>query len=63
MNYSKHLQDYERDLNQIRYSKETIKNYVSQIKLFLNYFKDKDSLKLISADDIKNYLQTKKNTP
>ena len=56
MNSSKYLQDYERDLNQIRFSKETIKNYVSQIKLFLNYFKDKDSPKHISADDIKNYL-------
>ena len=56
MNSAKYIQDYERDLNVIRFSIETIKNYSSQIKLFLGYFKDKDSPKHISADEIKNYL-------
>ena len=52
------IQNYERDLQQIRFSKETIKNYVSQIRLFLDYFKQKDSPKHISAEEIKNYLLT-----
>lgn len=56
MNSAKYIQDYERDLNFIHFSKETVKNYSSQIKLFLNYFKDKDSPKHISADEIKDYL-------
>jgi integrase/recombinase XerD len=56
MNSAKYIQDYERDLKFIRFSPETIKNYSSQIKLFLAYFKEKDSPKHISADEIKNYL-------
>lgn len=56
MNSAKYIQDYERDLKFIRFSIETIKNYSSQIKLFLAYFKEKDSPKHISADEIKDYL-------
>jgi integrase/recombinase XerD len=56
MNSAKYIQDYERDLRFIRFSVETIKNYSSQIKLFLEYFKEKDSPKHISADEIKDYL-------
>lgn len=56
MNSAKYIQDYERDLKFIHFSPETIKNYSSQIKLFLGYFKEKDSPKHISADEIKNYL-------
>lgn len=56
MKTSIYLQDYERDLTVIRFSKETIKNYCSNLKLFLNYFQKKDSPKHISADEIKNYL-------
>lgn len=56
MNSANYIQNYERDLNFIHFSKETIKNYSSKIKLFLNYFKEKDSPKHISADEIKNYL-------
>lgn len=56
MNYSTYLQNYERDLKAIRFSNETIKNYCSNVKLFLEYFKSKDSPKHISSDEIKNYL-------
>jgi site-specific recombinase XerD len=56
MNTSIYLEKYERDLNQIRFSKETIKNYSSNVKVFLDYFKQKDSPKHISSDEIKDYL-------
>lgn len=56
MNSANYIQNFERDLNCIRFSKETIKNYSSQIKLFLAYFKEKDSPKHISVDEIKDYL-------
>ena len=56
MNSANYIQNFERDLNFIHFSKETIKNYSSQIKLFLAYFKEKDSPKHISADEIKDYL-------
>lgn len=60
MNSAKYIEDYERDLRFIHFSPETIKNYSSQIKLFLGHFKEKDSPKHISADEIKNYLLTAK---
>jgi site-specific recombinase XerD len=56
MNSAKYIQDFERDLRFIHFSNETIKNYGSQIKLFLNYFKTKDSPKHISSDEIKDYM-------
>lgn len=56
MNTSNYLQNYERDLKFINFSKETIKNYCSNVKLFLDYFVKKDSPKHISGDEIKNYL-------
>lgn len=60
MQISNITQNFERDLKVKNYSDRTIKNYVSQVKMFLAYFKDKDSPKHISADDIKNYLLTAK---
>lgn len=39
-----------------RYADSSIENYSCQVKLFLEYFKDKDSCKHISADEIKDYL-------
>lgn len=61
MNISIYLQNYERDLRSIRFSSETIKNYCSNVKLFLECFKNKDSPKHISSDEIKNYLIEKAN--
>ena len=56
MKISIYIQNYERDLRQIRFSEATIKNYSSNLKLFLEYFSKKDSPKHISIDEIKNYL-------
>lgn len=56
MKTSIYLQNYERDLRQIRFSEATIKNYISNVKLFLDYFSEKDSPKHISSDEIKDYL-------
>lgn len=56
MKTSIYLQNYERDLQQIRFSAATIKNYSSNVKLFLDYFHYKDSPKHISSEEIKNYL-------
>ena len=60
METSKWLQSFERDLKVKNYSTSTIKNYSSQIGLFLRYFKDKDSPKHINTDDNKSYLLTAK---
>lgn len=56
MNISIYIQNFERDLKQIRFSGATVKNYSSNLKLFLEHFKEKDSPKHISSDEIKNYL-------
>jgi site-specific recombinase XerD len=60
MKISTYTENYERDLNQKRYSARTIKNYSSQVRLFLNHFQNRDSPKHISESDIKNYLLTAK---
>lgn len=56
MKTSIYIQNYERDLTQIRFSPATIKNYCSNVKLFLDFFQFKDSPKHISSDEIKDYL-------
>jgi site-specific recombinase XerD len=56
MKNSKFTELFEKDLIFKNYSQNTIKNYVSQVDLFLRYFKDKDSPKHISAEEIKDYL-------
>lgn len=58
MQISNFIKTFERDMQLKNYAKNSIKNYVSQITLFLNRFKDKDSPKHISSEDIKNYLLT-----
>lgn len=60
MKISTYTENYERDLKQKRYSVRTIKNYLSQVKLFLTSFQERDSPKHISESDIKNYLLTAK---
>lgn len=60
MKNSNFIQNYERDLKVKNYSPNSIKNYVCQISMFLDYFKEKDSPKHISSDEIKNYLLTSK---
>ena len=41
MNIGNYLNRYSEDLRLKNYSENTIKNYVSQVGLFLNYFNDK----------------------
>jgi hypothetical protein len=60
MNSANYIQNL-RDLQFIHFSKE-IKNYCSQIKLFLAYFAAKDSPKHISADEIKDYMLNAKKS-
>lgn len=56
MEISNLLKTFERDLRVKNYSESTISNYKSQVSLFLNHFKDRDSPKHINTDDIKNWL-------
>lgn len=60
MQNSNFTANYERDLKVKNYAQSTIKNYLCQIEIFLNYFKSKDSPKHISSDEIKDYLLTAK---
>ena len=58
MKISTFKETFERDLRYKNYSTSTISNYSCQVKMFLSRFKDKDSPKHISSDDIKNYILT-----
>lgn len=60
MQNSNFTTNYERDLKVKNYAQSTIKNYLCQIEIFLNYFKSKDSPKHISSGEIKEYLLTAK---
>lgn len=60
MKNSNFIKLFERDLKVKNYADSTIKNYLYQIEIFLNYFKGKDSPKHISTDEIKDYLLTAK---
>ena len=60
MQNSNFTKSFERDLKVKNYAESTIKNYLCQIEMFLNYFKGKDSPKHISSDEIKDYLLTAK---
>jgi integrase/recombinase XerD len=61
MEISNLLKTFERDLRVKQYAESTISNYVSQLGLFLNEYKTKDSPKHINADDIKNWLLKSKS--
>ncbi len=56
MKISNLVKDFERDMRFERYSERSVLNYGCQIKMFLGHFKDKDSCKHISANEIKDYL-------
>lgn len=47
MKISTYTENYERDLHHKRYSGATIKNYVCQVKMFLNHFKDKEPASIL----------------
>lgn len=60
MKISTFTQKYEQVLRVKQYSSNTIKNYSTQVEIFLKYFKEKDSPKHISSDEIEKYLLTSK---
>jgi len=60
MKNSNFVLNFERNLKVKNYASNTIENYVCQIKMFLNHFKEKDSPKHISSEQIKDYLLTAK---
>jgi len=63
MNIGRYLSLYSEDLKLKNYSKNTIDNYVSQVKLFLEYFSDKATKPSeISERNIKNWLLLSKST-
>ena len=63
MNIGKYLQIYSEDLKLKNYSENTIKNYVSQVELFLKYFnKTATKPSEISEKQIKQWLALAKTT-
>lgn len=56
MNFSKHEEAFINEMKRLNYSKETIKNYVSCLRMFFNYFKLKEHPLHINERDIKEYL-------
>ena len=63
MNIGKYLQMYSEDLKLKNYSENTIKNYVSQVELFLKYFnKTATKPSEISEKQIKQWLALAKTT-
>lgn len=56
MEISNQLISFEKELERKGYRKESIKTYMPCVSVFLNYYKQKDSAKHISEDDIKQFL-------
>jgi len=56
METSKQIELFEKELTFKRYRQTSIKNYVSCVKVFLEYFKQKDSCKHINEQEIKSFL-------
>lgn len=56
MNFPKYEQSFINEMNRLNYSKETVKNYVSCLRMFFDYFKQKEHPLHINEADIKEYL-------
>lgn len=56
MNFSKHEQEFIKEMSRRNFSKETIKNYVSCLRMFFAHFKSKEHPLHINESDIKEYL-------
>lgn len=56
MNFPKYNNEFVNEMIRRNYSKETIKNYISCLKMFFEYFKIKEHPLHINESDIKNYL-------
>lgn len=58
MNFPKYEQSFINEMNRLNYSKETVKNYVSCLRMFFEYFNQKEHPLHINEADIKEYLGT-----
>lgn len=58
MNIEKYINEYSNEMLRKGYREESIKNYLSCIKLFLEHFKDRPKATEINEADIKAYLLT-----
>lgn len=56
MNFPKYEQSFINEMDRLNYSKETVKNYVSCLRMFFDYFKQKEHPLHINESDIKEYL-------
>ncbi len=56
MNFPKYEQSFIQEMKRLNYSDETVKNYVSCLRMFFNYFKQKEHPLHINESDIKEYL-------
>ena len=56
MNFPKYEQSFINEMLRRNYSKETVKNYVSCLKMFFDFFKEKEHPIHINEGDIKTYL-------
>ena len=56
MNFPKYEQSFIKEMERRNYSTETIKNYVSCLRMFFIFFNDKEHPIHINETDIKNYL-------
>jgi len=56
MNFPKYEQAFIQEMSRLNYSKETVKNYVSCLRMFFDHFKQKEHPLHINESDIKEYL-------
>lgn len=56
MNFPKYEQSFIKEMQRLNYSCETIKNYVSCLRMFFNHFQKKEHPLHINEADIKEYL-------
>ena len=56
MKPTKYVEDYCRELRFKNYSRNTIENYASQVKLFLEYFREYNDPKRVNESQIKEWL-------
>lgn len=56
MNFPKYEESFIQEMKRLNYSGETIKNYVSCLRMFFNYFQKKEHPLHINESDIKEYL-------
>lgn len=56
MNFPKYEQQFIEEMTRLNYSQETIKNYVSCLRMFFNHFSHKEHPTHINEQEVKSYL-------